>query len=763
MRFDKWKIYDKKGSDVNAFLDTFLSLEFITDSQNARGADGYAFTDPSSLIIGAEITNTGWNYDSNTEVRLNYTFGTYDSILTSAEASINFIDVSVFNPEPSNLPGIGSVDLDVSTQFTYPATTLAAATFMPMVSQELIETEHLSIFEETSTGEYIRPYDPINSTVVFKFIDGDPEIRLFEIDEDTQTVEWTDEIIMDLSTYIPNTPIILNIGFKSADSGVFERKLRGYHRIDGNDLQFLEIIVNSQSVGPDERFDVLSQNFGLPNPKDIPFLFKEADINEDLPDWQLVNYKGKHIVLEHDQIMPYIGSYKALINAIKWLGYEDIKVKEWYKNVKDSTKLALYVPYEAAERAKTILAFSPDERRNLKKLNQLSLIYCITRETGEIDQWGNPLVEECYEYNVNEILIKLKSLKEWLEKNIIGVNARITDVTGEGVYFERFRNFIYATQDKGSRAEYSQSLTPLTTEETSELSMGEASIGLTLREITATEIGSFQNLRIRDFLQYYWDPSNGAFSMEDASALWWDPSTLSVGAPFGFPFYNLYDVQYKTSVETSEGVLQGGYVTNPLFIYDNEIKFYNILDSSSVFYEASTGLRIQIEEGFIKDASNDDWTSSTAYSIYRDPSEYSQFILESSSGAIWRTDGAVNFSPNSNSRLEYSFDANYKVPLLWMQNYKFTDASANVITFEQDKKYFLDIWDGKIAMKGFIPEPSSFTTDPSTVIYKKEEYFINWTYDSSLTEQKISLNVVYSSPRGPLYAIDPSIPATGPE
>lgn len=758
MRADKWLIFSKSGSNLNLYIDSFLNLDFITDAQNSIGADGYALTDPSNLIFDTVITNSGWNYDpNNTEVQLSYAFSDYSQILSSSEASINFIDVSVFSPEPSNTQGVGSVVIDVSTEFPYPAAVYTSAIFMSPVSIQLIETEHLSILEESSTGTYIRPYDPINGTLVFKFSDGDPEIRLFEVDEDTQTLEWTDEIIMDVSEYVVGVPLILNIGFRSEDEGVFERKLRGYHRINGEDYQILEILVNSQSIGPDERFNTLVQNFGLPNPKDIPHLFKRADINEAMPDWELLNYKGKHIILEHDQIMPYIGTYKALINAIKWLGYEDIKVKEWFRNVKENTKLSLYVPYEAADRKKTILYFSPEERRNLKKLNQLSLIYCITRETGEIDEWGNPLVEECYEYNINEILTKLKALKDWLEKNIIGVNARITDVTGEGVYFERFRNFIYATQDKGSRAEYSQSLTPDTISEDSELVKGEASIGLTLREITETEIQDFSQLKIGDFLQYYWDPSNGAFSIEDASALWWDPSTIAVGAPFKFPFFNLYDVQWKASVETEAGVLTNQFVSNPLFMYDNEIKFYNVFDSSSVFYEASTGLRILIEEGFLRDPINDDWPNSIAYSIYVDPSDNSKYIVESSTGVIWETDGWVNFRPDSSSLLQYAFDDNYRAPLLSMKNYKFTDSSANSITFETDKKYFLDIIDGKISMKSFIAEPSSFTSDPSTIMYRREDHYINWNYDTSLDEQKITLNVVYSSPRAPLYIYDPSI------
>ena len=39
-----------------------------------------------------------------------------------------------------------------------------------------------------------------------------------------------------------------------------------------------------------------------------------------------------------------------------------------------------------------------------------------------------------YEYRADGIIAKLFSVKRWLERNIIGVNAYISDITGEGIY-----------------------------------------------------------------------------------------------------------------------------------------------------------------------------------------------------------------------------------------------------------------------------------------------------------------------------------------
>ncbi len=755
MDIQNWRIFDKSGSQLNLYSDTYLPLTFIATNQDATGATAYAVTDPSNYIIDVKVTNSGWEYPTNTQVQLNYSFGNYSQILSPSEVSIGFKDVSIFNPDLANSQAIESVliTLTPDVSFLYPSVSLSSAVFLNPISQGLVETEHLTILEEISGGAFVSPNDPINPTLVFRFSDGDPEIRLFEIDEHEQLLSWSDELVIDASQGIVGSGLMINIGFRSDNEGVYERRLRVYHRVGTIEYLIAEIMVNAESIGPDERFDTLITNFGLPSPKATPLLFKEADINEALPDWELLNQKGKHMILEHDKIMPYIGTYKALINAIKWLGYDDISVKEWFKNVKAGTKISLTVPYDASERTKTILYFTPEERRNLKKLNQLSLVYCITKETGEIDEWGTPLTEDCYSYNINEIFIKLYALKEWLERWIIGVNARITDITGEGVYFERYQNFIYATQNVGLQADYRQSVSPYALSRDSELVTGDASMALTLEELTKASAQNIPHTAL-DLIKYCWNPSCGYFNITDTSCLLSDPSTIFIGPSTQFPLIEFFDIQWKASVEkTDSGALPDNFVSKPLWIYENEIRFFNILDSSSQFYDSLTGLNIILEKAYLRDPLNDIWQDSIAYSIYSDPCT-GGYWFESSTGIKIQSFDYINLVPGVNSKLIYEVDSNYRVPLLSLENYQFTDASGNVNFINQ--KYFLDIIDGKIMMDSSILGIKDWVTDPSTVGIENIETAINWNYDTSLDEQKITLNVVYRSPRMPLYIYDPS-------
>jgi len=756
MRPELWKIFDKKGDSLNLTFDAYLDMVFSTDS--GVNASGYAITDPSGLVTSTKVTNGGWNYDASTLVYLDYTFGQFGPIPVSA--NIQFADVSVFIPTPINSKSIKTVDISSNEVFVYPAVVYIGAIFLTPVSQGLVETEHLTIVQELPDGTFVSPFDEQFPTLVFKLEGDETNISFFTVDQHTQEVTWADEVLFDISTYRVNQGIQLNIGFKSDEEGVYERKLRAYHRVNDVDYPLMEVVVNAQSIGQDERLDTLLENFGLYKPKAISNLFKEADINEALPDWQLLNYKAKHMILEHDQIMPYIGTYKGLINAIKWLGYEDIDVKEWFKDVKENKLLSLHVPYDADGRKKTIKYFSPEERKNLKKLNQLSLVYCITRETGEVDEWGTPMTENCYEYNLDEILIKLYSLKKWLETNIIGVNARIYDLTGEGVYFERFQNFIYGTYAQGSETNLVQSLTPTTIGDNSELISGDASIMLTLKEYSSSlKLGDL-DMRIIDLARYGWNPSLGYFSPEEYNLEEIDPSTVFIGSPFISPFKDLYDIQWKVSALKEYGVLTTHFVTNPLFIHENEILFYNEYDVSSLFRDPV----VDLQTAYLRDPSIDVWVDSIAYSIYRETDSSGNYtgrtIVEPSVGTrmyAWQ----VSLMPTSYSTLQYAFDDNYKVPLLLSSGFTWVDCSGNRREF--DKPYYLDIVDGKISMSADASSlgdrlliGDDITNDASTREYTKVYSSIDFNYDTSLDEQMISLNVVYIGPRQPIFSFDPS-------
>lgn len=746
MQLNNWKIFDKKGSPLNWTPDPWIQLVF--NSTTGKGAEGYLVTDPSGRAVYAEITNGGYLYDDAITASYTYAFSPDTIPLSPADASILTKDVSIFDPDGKNTKSISGLTLDLSTNFVYPSVTFASAIFLEPISVGLVETEHLFILEELDLSTLIRPYDASNSTLVVRMVGSENEIKFFEVDETDVEITWTDELVFDLSTLHTDVPLTINVGFRAETEGVFERTMRFYHKVGDTLYTLADIVVNAEAVGEDERFRDLIANFGLPDPKDMKDVFKETDINEDLPDWEILNYKSKHMILEHDKIMPFVGAYKGLINAVKWLGYDDVYFREWFKNVKENKKLSFIVPYDAADRTQTILMFNADQRKVLKKLNQLSMVYCLTRETGQIDDWGTPMSENCYEYNLKEVFIKLMGLKKWLEQNIIGVNCRIVDITGEGIYLERVQNKVYTTDTIGYTYSVQQSLTPYGVDGNSELITGDASVRLSFLELTQSKVENMP-LRFKDLISYAWNPNDPStyYSVDDPSYLADPSSFLLVGSCFQYPFLFINDIMYRLSVEKDfSGILGETLVTNPLHILENDIRYVNMFDSSSVFYDVSTNLTIYLEKAYLRDPSmSDEWTNSIAYSIYPNASA-NGYVIEASSGSMIFFDEYIAVNPDTGSLLQYAVDDNYKVPLLSFKNYRTMDASGVNTLF--DRLYYLDILDGKIEMNAGIMNPTN-SSDNATI-------YLNFNYDTSLDEQMITVNVIYDSPRMTLFQFDPS-------
>ena len=104
---------------------------------------------------------------------------------------------------------------------------------------------------------------------------------------------------------------------------------------------------------------------------------------------------AKKLFLSYSDIFPYVGTYKALMNAVNVLGYTDLFFKEWYKDLNKSKDFdAGYVAYDMSYKAdsniNSIMNINLEERIKLKKLNWISMFYRINEElTNECnDEYG---------------------------------------------------------------------------------------------------------------------------------------------------------------------------------------------------------------------------------------------------------------------------------------------------------------------------------------------------------------------------------------
>jgi len=366
--------------------------------------------------------------------------------------------------------------------------------YLPEVSVGLYETLTIYILEEVrgELGEtkYIKPITPttslLNDTILVSFEGGyDTSIESNGVNNDISLYSTTTEIIKvngeqipelyikheesqnktrnpqsivtgtdpsgifdTVLSLVPNEPIQINVSLRSELETYHKRNLV-IHEVDasGNITHVIATIrIYGETVAEDERLEALISNIGMSLSPSDHFVFEDANLRESSPDWNLINRKRRELLLEASNIKPFIGTYKALLNAIKYFGYENITLKEYYLNINEQAEnfgklKAVAVPNQEIKgflAAKSTLSGGLLPNSNLKKTSRFSLVYRLNNATGEYDKWDIPKVKEALLFSPDEILIKLYGLKDRLQLSYIPMHAKIVDICGEGDYFAQF-------------------------------------------------------------------------------------------------------------------------------------------------------------------------------------------------------------------------------------------------------------------------------------------------------------------------------------
>lgn len=599
--------------------------------------------------------------------------------------------------------------------------------FFDKISTGLVEAQTLIVLGEfnnninTLANLYSGTSGILENNKILFYIDSEKQnsFKFFTVVKDENgddIVKWSDRYLFD-----PLTQNSVQIAFVSDEEGSYEDILYicniNTNKTNVDELtydteieEYGTIKLHAIAVGEDERYRSFFTNFGIPDPITYMKTFKDVtdyDKYDSLFDYQKLNDKSKELYLTYSEIFPYVGTYKALVNAVNYLGYDDIFFKEWYKELDSNSKLqSNLVSYEIPYRSmsQNNITKLPIERRILlKKLNWLSMVYKIAEETEEFVDYGDnvriPVIRNNYtNYYANEILVKLISLKNWLEKYIIGLNCRIIDINGEGIVIERYKHHIYGKTTIGLDYIEERTLTPYIKNTTAEKELinGKATIKVGLKEYN-------------------------------------DGNLLN----------NFNSVLVKAMIETKNSALYadsiGGIVDQTILIQDGEI-FFNAKES----YDGNKGNTsnfkilpiIQLESAKLRDP-NAPWKKSILYNIdNKGTGEDKHRIISSicnlnDDPTILTKKDYISLKPYYESQqptLKYTADNNFGVPLFMVKNY--VDYELGIDSIEHDKEYILEILDGKMIIEDY---------DNNRTIY------LNFNFDTDSNEQTVTVNYVYYS------------------
>ena len=337
--------------------------------------------------------------------------------------------------------------------------------FFPEISAFLYDNENIFILEKGGP-DYKFPMLLPGEEISFEWKDNsnEDELFLYEVEKDFQLkslfISKKSEIRVTYDQIQPsstgsqidiNLPLQINVAFNPLEEKKYERQLIIY-AIDPaspySKTSIAKLNFYGEGLTEDIRLGVWLQNFGIKFNREDANILKDYDIKEAYPDWSQLNLARKSLLVNRDQIFPYIGTYKGLSNFVNILGYKDVlQVKEYWKNINPGSsyfnKFSLVDISDYLDDGKIDEMNILDRNKSLKfdqqfkKTEFLALVYQFNKITDNYDDDGIPEVEETTTFTVDEVFYKLNRLKEKLKSEILPINVKIKEIIGEFIYFQK--------------------------------------------------------------------------------------------------------------------------------------------------------------------------------------------------------------------------------------------------------------------------------------------------------------------------------------
>jgi len=334
--------------------------------------------------------------------------------------------------------------------------------FLP-VSLALFDVSNVFILENTAPGVYKYPTMEVGSWFEIKWVNQDAKLNLFLFtvqregvhSDDPPYIHKQDSITINHSdfgqvgTLDLTYPMQVNVAFTPSEERSYTRVMEIYYVVGSTSTKVLELTFYGEGEDEDERYRVWLENFGIKFNREDALLLKEYDLKEGLPDWSQINAARKSMLVTIDQVYPYVGTYKGLVNLINLLGYRDVlRVKEYWQDVDPNS---LYYQNYAMVDVTDLMTVGDAAQVNFvdlngqiknggkfKKTEFLALTYAFTVPSDTFDEDGLPEVESTTNFTVEEIFFKLHGVGRKLKQEILPVNVVIKDIIGEFIYFSKF-------------------------------------------------------------------------------------------------------------------------------------------------------------------------------------------------------------------------------------------------------------------------------------------------------------------------------------
>lgn len=235
---------------------------------------------------------------------------------------------------------------------------------------------------------------------------------------------------LDCESINNNYIYVFNVACKSIEEGEYICKITigdyGYIR------------VGADFYGENESLYVNLANFGVEIPETIQKAIYDSNVHEDFKDNILINRKFKELLSNYWDVIANKGSYKSLLNSLKWFEWGDkLEIKEiWRHLIADKSF------FNDEEVVSIFESKLNDSFENYVKTTYISL-YCSLYDERpenigdpEYDSEFNPVLSNAVlKYSIDDIKLKLSLLSQFFGAFFLPIHMSILHAVAETKVF----------------------------------------------------------------------------------------------------------------------------------------------------------------------------------------------------------------------------------------------------------------------------------------------------------------------------------------
>lgn len=192
------------------------------------------------------------------------------------------------------------------------------------------------------------------------------------------------------------------------------------------------IVVGADFYQENESLKINASNLGINIPDQVQRAIYDSNVHEEKKDNILINRKFKELLSNYWDMMANRGSYKSLINTLKWFEYGDlIRLREIWKH--DDFGCTVYDDREL----KSILSNKyKSTLDSFFKTTYFAIYLALQKETGEFTDELNPeLTENVFKWSINDMSIKMSLLGNFYETYFMPIHTELIHSTIEDIVF----------------------------------------------------------------------------------------------------------------------------------------------------------------------------------------------------------------------------------------------------------------------------------------------------------------------------------------